>query len=519
MWISNSPGAARLTTYRPDGEGYEVTRSVLAQRGTVCEFARPGEAPVTAFAGRAEVDQVDADGRLLSRCPLPPEDGSVKTLEYHRALDRLLVQSDRHLTAVEPRSGDVAGQVRLTGWERVEITDAKVVLHKGEQSYELGADLQVVSSDVCGPDVHGTVPLDHGVTAQFLHGSENGTLELRRAADRHPFRTFRDVGEASLAVAPDGRLLFTANGSRLVAYDPATDTAKETPLRASDAALVPLRDGRVLVKDASDGVFTVDQDGKTKVFLREAADVHEAVLSPDERQALVRVGDRVYLLNLEDNLFTRRARVIAESEDDTLVPCFLKDGRIALRRQGGVEILGEGLLTDPAAIRQLEVGGPRSGEHPVLARRKPEIPDLDRAEQLDFRTHADELPAELGPKAQRLLAPAVGGNAQVQLQGKDRTATVYIEGKRDPVMGCRDSAARDAEFVLPAPPHGLLALPNGAVLTRAGDTLAVLEPYQAPGEDLRGPDVPLPLTSAAGEIVVAEDALTIGNVTLARQAG
>lgn len=513
MWISNSPGAARLTTWRPDGEGYEVTRSVLAQRGTVCQVARPGEAPVTAFAGRAEVDQVDAQGRLLSRSPLPPEDKAVQSLEFHPGYGRLLVQSDRHLSAVEPGSGSVAGRVRLTGWERVEVTDTKVVLHKGEQSYELGPDLQVVASEICGPDAHGAVPLGHGVTAQLLFS--NGSLALMRGTET--FRTFRNVGEESVALAPDGRLFF-ATPEKLVAYDPATDTTKETPLHAGDADLVPLRDGRVLVAD--DRVYTVDEKGKTKVFL-EGGKVCETVVSPDERQALVRVEKsgthEVHLLNLKDNLFTRRARVLAESPTDSLVPCFLKDGRIALQREAGVEIVGEGLLTDPAALRRLEVAGPRNGEHPVLSLRKPQA--QQDAEQLDFRARAAALPAELGPKVQRLLEPAPGAAAEVQLKGKDRTATVYLESRRDPVIGCRKSATGDAEFVLPAAGEALLALPGGAVVTRAGDTLAVLEPYAAPGEELRGPDVPLPLAPASGEIVVAEDVLTIGGVTLARQAG
>lgn len=519
------PGGARLTTYRPEGEGYEVTRSVLARPGTVCEFTR-GDAPLTAFAGRAEVEQVDADGRLLSTCPVP---GEVTRIDYHPGMDRLLVHGPGHLAAVEPRSGFLAGQLDLTRGEQVAVTADGLTLHTGEQTLTLGPDLQAVATEVQGPDARGVLPLSHGVTAQLLKGTYSGTLTLQRAGEAKPFRTFGCVGHSSPALAPDGRLLFTTNehlgsilSTKLIAYNPADDSVAETPLHAYDAELLPLRDGRVLVKDTSHGaerVFTVDASGKTKVFLQglgEIVNVFDMVVSPDESQALVRVekydgddaGTRVFRLNLEDNLFTRRARVVA-TEDAT--PFFLKDGSIALRSARGVEVLSgphQGLRPDLAG---LEVAGRWAGRRPVLtAPPAPSAPPSDfAAVQLDFRGREPALPPELGPQVQRMLELP---QKSVQLHGDSRTCEVTLEASG---IAC----GSQVQFPLPGAPSGLVALEGGTVVTRAGDVLAILEPYEAPGEVLRGPTLPLPVVSApAGDIQVSEGALTIGDVTLERRA-
>ncbi len=553
--VNAHPVGARLETWRPQASGYEVQRSVLVQAGTAREFTRPEGDKEFAFTcqidDQAILQQTDESGRPLSACALPASSHGVSQLDYVSSMDSLVGvsqgENERRLFCVEAGSGRLAGQRPLVEGEAVEVTPEGVWLLSGAQHSRLGPNLEALpGEEVQGPDIQGYLPLPGGLSARRVDGTYTSILELRRAGDQQPFRTFDWIGKRSPALGPDGRLFFTRNehgGSvqsvTMLAYDPADDSLSEVPIQAFDATLVPLRDGRVLVVDSqyrAERVFTVDSNGKTKVFLKdlgESVNIFETVVSPDEQQALVTVETygtnapqhQVFRLNLKDNVLTRRATELFRAAQGGLHPFFTSDGSPAIAcDDGSVKVFGgphaETVHAAPPAEAAVRMGR-WAGSQPWRGLVGTPAGDYNEAERVDFSAHEEQRPEELGPEVQQLLkvpSAGAGSGGSVCLHGEWHTPTVYID-QQEARLGYTEDGLREAEFTLPASPCGLVALEAGRVLTRAGDLLAVLEPGHAPDEHLRGPVLPLPSARPAqsSEIRVDQGRLTIGGVTLERR--
>lgn len=204
-------------------------------------------------------------------------------------------------------------------------------------------------------------------------------------------------GEArldSLVAAPDGKVWFVEGTIRdgkplkVVSYDPLTGESGGFRATPDAGYVVPLQDGRILVYDdrlAAPRVSLYGAEGDEQASFTMGKDCYlrQFFVTHDGRQAYAvtdryadhgpttRVLSRMDLSKGSEGLggwisdrlgLDRPAEEIHRTVDEPFIPCVLDGGRVALLKEKGVEVLGEGSgLQDLAAFA-------RSGPRPAAAR-------------------------------------------------------------------------------------------------------------------------------------------------------